>query len=369
MSASQLTEAAEQLVGPYTFMIANKVAKQALEKDPANLKAQFLVKLLERFEAFRGIHTRMRSYLKADQLKKHDQWFRNFPDSPMKKFLSEPGKPIKTVSDMQDIMTQYYNSIVEFRKFLKENQNSELEIQLNANVFEQHIKQEMYDSCQTYEDNKQITVECDYSGIAKKKLNSSDFITLRQMVSGEIIQGLFVTGYSLEGAEQLEDKVLSNQQKAEILTNTKTFGLLRKNHNFNLLKEIGSDLSASMKWAIQYQKNLCPQGTLSTNQRRGYLFDTGICVDGNDDEVKNFMSVLDRALGGVTQVDMEKEDGSLVKMNVNLFAWSTNPIRNLRQVAPTKWNDCDLATSLQDNTLGGIFVDNNVPVVMKTQCN
>lgn len=50
-TASELADAAEQLVSPYTFMLAMRIADMALEKDPENLKALFYKKLLSRFES------------------------------------------------------------------------------------------------------------------------------------------------------------------------------------------------------------------------------------------------------------------------------------------------------------------------------
>ncbi len=369
MDAQELAHAAEQLVGPYTFMIASRVANEALQKDPHNLKALFISKLLKRFEAFRGIYTRLRSYLKADQLAEFDKWIQEFPESPMKRYLTAPGKPIHTVTDLQDVLSQYYSGIEEFREFLKQNQGSEFDIELNANVFEQEIRREMYNKCQTATVGDEVTVNCDYSDIAKKKINSADMIALRQMISGELLIGIFYNSYSLEGVEKINDDNLTPQQKTEILMNTPTFGHLRSQNSFKLLRDIGSDLSSAVKWAVQYQKNLCPQGVETEYQRRGYLFEQGLCVDSTSTVLQRFMATLDQALGGITKIDMEKSDGTLVPMNVNLFAWSTKPIQDLRQIAPVGWNSCGLATSLRDNTLGGMFVDNNYNVLMDTDCN
>lgn len=367
MSSAELAEAAEQLVGPYTFMVASKVAKQALEKDPSNIKAQFILKLLKRFEAFRGFHTRIKPYLNAEQLKEHTKWLNEFPNSPMKNYLTEAGKPIRTVNEIQDVIADYYAGIAEFRQFLKDNQDKELDINLNASVFEQEIRSEMYDSCVVSESDDSRVVECSNPNIAVRKLNTSDMIALRQMISGELVHGLIFTGYTLEGIEKLPENI-NNQQTVEFLSNTKTFGLLRKNHNFNLLRDIGADLSSALKWAIKYQSDLCPNGSPVSGQRRGYLFNHGICVDGQDADLQKLMATLDKALGGITQVDMEKPDGTVVAANVNIFAWSTKPIQNLRQVAPTAWTKCDRPAALADNSLGGLFVDQNYVELTQSTC-
>lgn len=375
-SSDELTLAAEQLVSPSTFMLSYKLAKLAYEKDPKNLKAEFYMRLLERFEAFRGIYTRIRPALNQEQINNLNKHIADFPDSPLKLYLTETGgASINNTKNLQDVLSHYFSSILEFRKFLKENQNSELEIYLNPYVFQDQFQKDQMDSCETIETRTEgsysISVDCNYQKVATKKLDIGDFIALRQIVSAELIYGVFMNSYSLDGIEKLAERekegAMSNQEKTKFLASLPGFGLLNQSNLMGVLKELGSDLSTSLKWAIKYQSSLCPKGYESPNQRRGHLFSKGLCVTSEDGEVERFIKILDQALGGATQIEIAKE-GQVIKTKMDIFAWSQNPIKDLRQVMPISWNECDEATALQDNTLGGIFVENNAAQILKNDC-
>ncbi len=377
MNSDELTNAAEQLVGPYTFMLAYKTALMAVEKDPTNLKAQFYVKLLNRFEAFRGVFNRIKPALTAEQLNNLNKTIKDFPESPLKIFLldNKNKSEIKNVGDIQTVYGEYFTAVADFRQFLKDNQTAELTIYLNPNLFEQQIKKELADSC-TYvtKPDGSWDVNCQYNMIATKKLNIADLIVLRQMASVELIYSFFTNSYSLDGIEQLAkidpNGRMTNQQRATFFDSLPGFGKLRKDQNLKLMKDMGSDLSVGVKWVQQYQKDICAAGTSTKNQRKGFLFQDGICIEQqSQSSVNQFLSVLDRALGGTTQIELKDSSDRPVTMNMNIFAWAANPIQDLRQIKPTSWNSCDHATSLADNTFGGIFVDNNVQTLLeKSNC-
>jgi hypothetical protein len=378
MNSDELTNAAEQLVGPYTFMLAYKTAKMAVEKDPTNIKAQFYVKLLKRFEAFRGAFNRIKPALTAEQLNNLNKTIKDFPESPLKIFLldNKNKSEIKTVDNMQSVLGEYYTAVADFRKFLKDNQTAELTIYLNPNLFEQQIRKDLADNCK-YVTNLDGSweVSCEYSMIATKKLNIADLIVLRQMAATELIYSFFTNSYSMDGIEQLAkidpNGNMTNQQRAAFYESLPGFGKLRKDQNIKYIKDMGSDLSVGIKWVQQYQHDICEKGTSTKNQRKGFLFQDGICIEQeSQSSVNQFLSVLDRALGGVTQIELKDSEDRLVMMNMNIFAWATNPIQDLRQIKPTAWNSCGHAISLADKTVGGIFVDNNAQVLMeKSNCN
>lgn len=377
MNSDELTNAAEQLVGPYTFMLAYKTALMAVEKDPTNIKAQFYVKLLKRFEAFRGAFNRIKPALTAEQLNNLNKTIKDFPESPLKIFLldNKNKAEIKTVDNIQSVLGEYYTAVADFRQFLKDNQTAELTIYLNPNLFEQQIKKELADSCSyVTKPDGSWDVNCQYNMVATKKLNIADLIVLRQMAATELIYSFFTNSYSMDGIEQLAkvdpNGTMTNQQRAAFYESLPGFGKLRKDQNIKYIKDMGSDLSVGIKWVQQYQKDVCAKGTSTKNQRKGFLFQDGICIEQQSQSAVNqFLSVLDRALGGVTQVELKDSEDKPVTMNMNIFAWASNPIQDLRQIKPTAWNSCGHAMSLADNSFGGIFVDNNVQVLMeKSNC-
>lgn len=376
-TADELALAAEQLAGPYTFMLSFKTATMALEKDPKNLKAQFYYKLFKGFEAFRGYSERIKPMLKtSQQIADHQKWVNDFPNSPMKTFITDKSKPVfNTVADMQNAVGQYFDGLIEFRQFLKDNQAAQLELYLNPHIFENQLRQEAMDSCSyNPQPDGSYIVSCNYSkSFATKKLNTADLIALRQIVSGWAMYS-FLNNYTADGLEKLSDFDLdstkSNKERYNFLMSNANFGKLRQGHTWSLLKDMGADLSSAIKWAQQYQSSICPQGTETKNQRKGYLFKDGICIEQDKQApVARFLKVLDQALQGVTSMKFKTADDQTVYMNVDAFAWSKNPIQDLHTVRLNHWNNCDQAISVADNTLGGVFVDGDFNVLMNKQCN
>ncbi|WP_409478417.1 hypothetical protein [Pseudobdellovibrio sp. HCB154] len=367
-SSDELTQAAEQLISPYTFMLAYKMAATAYEKDPTNKKAEFYYLFLKRFEAFRGILTRVYPGLDEQGKKEVDAYLQEqLPNSPLKDFLTEKGgSAITKPSDVQDVLVKYFAASNEFRKFLKDNEQTEMNINLNPYVFEGAIKSELMNSCGIYEGaDGTFTYECDATQISIKKMNSADLIALRQTAAGEVLYGMFYTAYSINGLEKLKDSdpSMTNQQKTDMLLALPEFGKLRNDNSLKLMRELGSDLSAATSWALKYQETLC-------KKRQGYLYDQGICIS-HPTEAQDLVNQLNAALGGAIELALPTANNreNKLKTKVDIFAWSKNPMTDLRQVAPLGWNECGRATAIKDNTAGGIFVENNADVfVLKTNC-
>lgn len=373
MSATELVEAAEQLVGPATFMLAYSTAKMALEKDPTNLKAEFLVKYLQRFEAFRGYFQRSMPLMSPEQ----QAWQKKFieeqnPNSPLKNFLMDTKNPaFKTISNSQVVLDEYFQAVVQFREFLKKNSNAELTLNINPHVFERQAREDNLNACKWIETgDRSFQYICENAHILQRKMNAADLVALRQITSAEIIYSFF-NSYSFDGLEKLnefdKDNSRTNKERAEFLAALPNFGKLTKASTIHLFQSLGADYYTAARWVIDSQKQLCPKGYTSRDQRKGYLFSAGLCVEDSN-EVEKGLAVLQRALGGVMELEVEGKNDQMYKMNVDVFAWSKNPIQDLRQIAPTTWDQCDQAVSLRDNSIGGMFVDNNYNVLLAKPC-
>ncbi len=379
MQANELADAAEQLLSPVTFMLSYKTALMALEKDPSNLKAQFYSKLLKRFEVFRGYYNMILPLAPNEKVKAGlVQSFNNMPESPIKRFYGDkPFMLVNSAVDVQTLLDSYYAAINEFRVFLKDNQNSEMVINLNPFVFSNAIKENLQNSCVYAEQGSQFSVICDSSEVAIKKMNIADFIALRQMVSAELIYSI-ANSYSLNGLDQFRDPQLSEQfsnlsteQKVKKLFSNSEFGKLREQNSMKIIKQIGSDLGSAVKWAMKYQNQLCPNpDQLLTVQRKGYLFTGGFCISKeNQSSTEQLLETFDQALAGeVTTVDLEIADGSKKSFNVNMFAFFEKPAPNLRIVAPLKYNECGKVSEINDKTFYGTFIDANADLLLVKKC-
>ncbi len=368
MSADELVTSAEQLVGPTTFMLAYRLSKMALEKDPENLKAQFYTKLLSRFEAFRGFYVRITPLLEPEQKARVENDIKNLPTSPLKTFLTDAqgGAQLRNSDDVQDMYAQYLTAVADFYQLLKDKEDSKFEIYLNPLIFEQEIRSELSKNCALVEDNaSKLVVECQSVNIAVKKLNIADMIALRQIAAGEMLYGMFLNSYSLSGASEYakahKNEKQTTQQVVTGLFQNGKFGLLKSSNLLPKMIKIGSDSSAAISWAMQYQESVCPANT-TADKRPGYLFKKGLCVTDKNAADKA-VQLIQLALKGAMPVEVRSNQ--LSSVNVDVFAWSRNPIQDLRSIEPTSYSADGRVQSFKDNSLGGIFVDRNVNDLLK----
>jgi hypothetical protein len=262
------------------------------------------------------------------------------------------------------LIGQYFTAVAEFRQFLKDKENSEMQIYLNPLIFAHEISKELANTCKVNSQGENsIQIECDASNVATKKLNVADFVALRQAAAGEMIWGMEFNSYSLEGLREYVKVDTSNmtaKQQLDLLFQNEKFGKLRNDNLLPKLLAIGSDLGAAVNWAVKYKSTICPNGYPTKSNRPNYLFREGICIE-NSSELSKALVLLDSALKGAVPVDLPDNAGSA---RIDYFAWSRNPVADLRSLEPQFDSSGNVITTFKDNTLGGIFVDNNADKVL-----
>jgi hypothetical protein len=368
MNADELADAGEQLVGPYTFMLADKVFDLALEKDSKNMKAQFYKNFIKRAMVMKGILTRIRPLMAKATVKQREDYERTIkqlPESPMKKFLLDGKEDIASYAQVVDLASDYAHAINDFRKFAKANQGLELTLNLNPHIFEKQISEEAANSCTMVQNSeKQYEFNCDYTAIAQKRINAADMIALQQMAAGEVMYWSLFTSYDISTlvpvVEDPSYKTLTAQQQLAKIKALPSVAKLRKDQTLSLIPELGSDFSAAVKWAMRYQDRVCPKGENVLNQRRGFLFRDGVCVIKNDDTQKA-ISTLDQVLAGDYMAPIKNNDGQTVDMiRIDLMAFVKNPPQDLKNVLPESVDDKGAVTAWSDKTFGGLFPDGDV---------
>lgn len=369
MESGALADAGEQLVSPYTFMLADKVFDMALQNDPNNMKALFYKKLLKRSMVFKGIVTRIRPFVKQHgDMTKLEENIETLPHSALRTFLLEGREDIDTTSKIQDVLVQYTQAVNEFRKFLKDNPDLELTLNLNPYLFEKTIKDEVMKSCVVINSSEnQLDVECNLKDVATVKINSADAVALSQIAAGEVLYYSVFTSYSLEGIESLGDyrsDVETEEERIAKLSSLPKFGKLRGDESMSLIRSLGVDFSVAAKWALRYQQQLCPETSESNLKRKGFLFKDGICIKDVNEAQRN-LALLDAALNGVISIQVEDSAGAPKNVNLDVFAMSNNPVQDLRSVFPTDFNECGVATGFGDKTLGGTFPDADADMLLQ----
>jgi hypothetical protein len=364
MKANELADAGEQLVSPYTFMLSDKVFDMALEKDPTNKKAQFYKNFVKRLMVLKGIGKRVAPLMNStpEQKAGYEKWIKEFPESPLKAFLLDGQADIKTYSQVVTVFTDYNAALNDFRKFLKLNAGLELTLNLNPHVFQNEIDENLASSCTWTEGpDRQIDVRCEYAEIAQKKINAADMIALRQITGGEMLSWSLYTAYDYSTIEQIvKNEQLKTMTPPEVLAYYKSLPSIAKlntTQTLSLIPELGSDFSASVKWAKQYQDRMCPKGEGARNQRKGFLFKDGICLSSAN-ETDKALALIDQALGGVfTQPILNNQGQQVDQIRVNLIGFLKNPPQDLKNILPDAVDQDGKVIRLSDPTIGGLFPD------------
>ena len=378
MAASELTEAGEQLISPATFHLADRAFAIALEKNPNDKKAQLYHTLLKRIMLFRGIIPRIDGMVKANSTpEKYAEFQASFATkNSTTDFLTKPvdgAKAIKTVEDVQNVLIEYREALQDFRNFVKQNPDLQLSLNLNPYVFQETIQNRMMDNCQivagsTDEDAK---VECDYKNASTVRVNIADLMALKQEAAGEILYLTLYTSYGFNGFIEASKAAeaqpeMSGKASYDLMTEKMDLRLLNK-QGMTAIRDIMTDFGVAAKWAMKYQESLCPKDKNGRAiGRKAFMFASGLCIEDSTALEKN-LGVLGQALQGTMKVDLGSDvNAQPTSKNINFMALFDRPVKNLRALLPSEWNnDGSKATAFKDKTLGGLLPDGDADDLLK----
>ncbi len=383
MNSDEMTDAAEQLMGPYTFMLADSVLDKALERNPDNKKAQLYKAVLRPLMATRGLWKRARPFAKANgNIGKWEKIMTNFPESPLKKFYAEGTEDVQTPEDVMGVLDEMREGFNDLRKFIKANQDLDLVINLNPHIYEQFLKDRTLQACQVVEsqndDGIHYEFQCDYTNVALVRANSADLAALQQIAAGYYLLLTVYTGYRVDGLEELAQidplGKMSNQGRQTFLENKKNFGLKRSSNAMASIRGLGSDLAAATRWAIKFQETLCPKPVQqdqpwwyppSEIRRKGYLFEKGICVKDSPSN-QQYLALFETLLSGPSDVQINKQGD---KINADPFKFFDNAVVDLRSIMPASYNHCGAVTKLRDPSIGGLFPNADADRFVSGNCH
>lgn len=366
MDASDLADAGEQLVNPFTFMLADRTFSMALEKQADHKKALFYKAFLKRFMALKGILARLAPVVeKYGNIREYNFRIRKLPDSPLKKFLLD-GKPdINDFYSAQTFLNEYVRAVNSFREFLLQNPEIDFTINLNPYVFQKEIAKQWGQSCHVIKAPvESIVVECNTKDMAVRKVNHADLMLLRQMTAAEVLGLSLHASYSLAGLEELSKikkwEQLPYQTQLKVLKTHPEFATLRPDHVMNLISPLGQDFVAAVKWLETHQPELCPKGINSTEkQREGHIFVDGLCIDNSEGAVdarRILLAKIETALAGpLPLASLLTDAGPKYETLVDPFIIARRPIVDPKALLPRDLPLCNKKTHWPDPTIGGLL--------------
>lgn len=380
--AEQLALAGEQLMSFGGFVYAEDVFNQALIVDAKNQRAMFYKKLLGPIMTLRGVMARVEPLVKKDAnaVADYDNALKDLPNSSVRDFLLE-GKPdIKTEKDVQKLFDAQYAAYNDFRVYLKENKDLNLTLNLPSQAWDQRFKTHAHICTVTHDGNGIYNSECKTNlKVFQIKLERADIEAMQQVIAGvQIYQAIF-NAYDVSGVHDLildnskNNTTYTDEEIVNILKGNQDFGKLRADQQLTSIIGMGKDGLAGVRWAVKKQKELCPEpkkDTFITGEdqmefkmvrRPGTLFEDGICIDdgaNTSDPLEKTLKMVELALNGnpMNVYGTDRFTGQEIQTQVRYSQILSQPIKDLKAQAPTKYTKCGKASQLPDQTIGGLFV-------------
>jgi hypothetical protein len=377
--AEQLALAGEQLMTQTGFMYADLVFDQALSIDAKNKRAQFYKAMLATHMTLRGIMARVKplAYQNPDTKNEYDDFMASEDYYPsLKKFLLDGTEDIKDEKDIQKFLDQVYAAQNSTRLFLKNNKSMDLTLNLSLEAIQSRVNDEVKQCLVKFIDNGEYEISnCDFSNITKVKVNRADLEVLQQVSAGMQIFLASLISYDATGgiaaSRKYQGQEVSNKTLYKELAQNADFAKLRNPDALKNIIGMGSDAVAGVRWAVQFQKELCPKGFEDKTNRKGFLIQKGLCVNSQNPDgtkLEDVLKIADSVLLG-RLVDAKIGRDEEIETLVRPISFLENPIADLKTLRPV-YNNCDKVQSVSDDTLGGIFPrhDANEVLSSNSQC-
>ncbi len=368
--AEKLALAAEQLVSLTGFMYANEVADQALAMDANNKRAQLVKALVGPAMALKGVYKRIKPLAtrNAEEAAKYSQTMKVLaqqPNGSLKTFLVSGPEDIQSEKDVQNFIAHMNSKINDLRVFLKN--NKDMTITLNTpEASRDSALENAYDDCYwTSVEEGVYEYECDVQNVLQVKVAGADVQVIQHMVAGYQLYFNLMNAYSYDGAIAVSDKYKNSGASSAIirseLMKNPTFATLRDAKSLQAITAMGMDAVAGVRYASKMQSELCREGYHTPENRPGFVFSDGICVDKVNKDGEPLEAVLASIelvlTGGLVDMTFGREyTGNTYETTVKPAAILLNPVQDVRSLGLI-FDKCDNVMAAKDSTLGGIFVN------------
>lgn len=385
--AEKLALAAEQLFTYQGFEFANDIADQALALDATNLRAQFYKALLGPMMLQKGILVRVERLAAKErridrQYKAYIEKLQNeTPESNLKSFLFATSEPnFANENDILNFVGQLSTSMDNIRLFAKNNKSKSFVIHASDGMWGE-LQSRLQQACKTTYDRKTGTYKYDCPSkkdIMNVGVDRADFEVIQHTAALEQIFISSAQSYDLSG---LFDVLLNYQDAGpnvrysvvlnDLLKDAK-FGVLRTDHIFSKIKELGLEGIMALRWAGANQGTLCPKGFPSGQNRFGMLFNQGMCYYLSTKTTRDIGRMESVLNGSIIETRFTNSNpGEVYITDVKPAVLLDNPIKDLRSLTPITYDACNQIISVADDSLNGVFINHDLNTVFRFQnsCN
>lgn len=371
--AEQLALAAERLIYTDGIVYANQVLEQALGLDSANIRARLYSAIIRPGELQRGLRSRL-SYLEIKKegiLNKVDKQLENSKNENLIAFVKEQrASDLTDERSIQKHLDQMQSSFMDIRKLAASLKNTELTLNIPKNIAEDLNRRNRYCTVRVEADtysiepieSNYIGTDCNFDLERKVKLNAADFEAIKQYASGSVAYLTLGNLYDADGLIDAHQKDLSRAELYKIVSTNARFGLLRSLKPLQNLKALGADYAASVRWALDRQQELCPNGYDEQVARPAHLIERAICISeatGNKN-ISDIANILD----GKDMVVAAQINSEEINITTTPLAFFDNPIKDLKTLNPA-FTNCDKVASISNTSLNGLLPNNDANLLLQ----
>lgn len=370
------------------FQFADKMFEKALASNPRNGKASFYSALVKPVLAFQGMGPRFYD-LKGNKHKdfidtlQREAAAADLPE--LLKFATEmpPGKkPALNAYDVQrflrtEVLPALGESISKLERIIKDAPEFELIVDLGQlGATSSTVSEQSYSYKCEYADGGKGGWTCystsHYTVVDNRlpkerfRVDSLDVKVVRgalQYMANSIRAG---SAYSLEGYEESVDRlefekfkaakdhrVLTEKERIALIRSFKNLGVLESDHQLpELARATGELLQQAMDFA-SLESSLCR----SEKRKADARIAKSLCFTAQN--IEAFMLGMD-LLAGPKVVEMKSASHSKFKILVDVNRILHHPVKDLKSLLPTQFDEFGKAHQLGDPTVGGLFPNGDI---------
>lgn len=319
IQVEKLIRSAEKLMHPAGYVYALEILDEVLKREPKNKRALLYKAIIQPFTYFKGVYSRLLPFVKEKMPHRYEETYAHanrHPEGGLRDFLYAEGTPFQNEEEISDYLNGFVEHLEVSRQFFKANKNIVTTIRMNSIT-----KDSYYNNCTVKKLNEGVyhAPQCD--GLVSKRMdvNRADMELLQVFTAGMQIYMTLASGYSMEGAIQVEAHDFNHGFETDLerlnyMKSLGTLGKLKNNNLFKSIRKLGADIVTSFKWAKKLERHLCDFGRGNKKNRPGAFFSKGYCLteltgESSYNSPDLILAMLDLSVQG--------KDPGQIEVNVN----------------------------------------------------
>jgi hypothetical protein len=378
-----LTDEAEEKLTFTTLHELKPQFEEAVKLGKGNVRAKFWLEIMNPLLKMRGILNRIRPlYLQQEHgMERYQILVRGLEQtssSDYRRFLTESDnsgsaetREIHTDKEFRLWMDEVIVSLNQLRLFLKENKDRTIQLRVpqkwmfGDSAPEKHLEKQD-GRCGAFSFMFTRVAACSNTGMVTFKVNRADLEGIQYFVSAQMFQLSVLYAFNLNPIVMFDGFAnRSTKDVVRMLTKGYDGSLLHRNR-INIGKDLLPEWLAAQKYFISSQSELCRTGDYSTQNRPGYLFSTGYCLERHNSDVdRKAIAIVETLIAGqpieVEQYFLEK------KTTVDVVKFILEPPSNILPLMPTAYTFDGAPLAVENSAYEKYFGSGSMLDVLRAQ--